>query len=310
MPTEPVEFDSEGVTLRGYLCLPNKAGPHPAVVVTHGFGFVKEIFLDHNYPEVLCNAGYAVLVYDHRCTGSSDGEPRQELDPIMQQRGYRDAITYLAARQDIDSDRIGIWGTSYSGGHVLAVAAGDRRVRCVVSQVMTISGRANLERRNSPEQLSELRERWAADRLGRHRGQPAMTLNQVDRQTTPDRQTSAAKFIASLPEECVVNFDDRVTLRTYELYNEYDAAAAIELISPTPLLMIVCSGDETTFADLSLAAYERARHPKRLIVLDGTHMDAYRRHFTTTSSAAVDWFDAHLKPSYGDRQWSSSGDAT
>lgn len=305
MTAEQVEFISEGVTLRGCLLLPAGPAPHPAVVVTHGFGFVKEIFADHDYPAVFRQAGYAVLVYDHASTGESDGLPRQELDPVRQQRGYKDAITFLSARPDIDPGRIGIWGTSYSGGHVLAVAASDRRVACVVSQVMTISGRVNLERRLAPEQLAAMREGWAADRLGRMRGEPAATIAQVDRARPPESEVE--RFVASLPAECLTRFDDQVTLRTYELYDEYDAAAAIDRISPTPLLMIVCAGDTTTFADLSIRAYERALAPKRLVLLDGAHTDAYRRHFGATSSAAVEWFDAFLKPPRASRRWSTAG---
>ena len=69
---------------------------------------------------------------------------RSKLDPVLQQRGYKDAITFLAGREEVDADRIGIWGTSYSGGHVLSVAAHDKRVRAVVAQAMTISGHQNL----------------------------------------------------------------------------------------------------------------------------------------------------------------------
>ena len=153
---QDVEFVSEGVLLRGWLLLPEGAGPHPGVVVTGGFGGVKEVFLAHDYPQVFCDAGLAVLVYDHINCGASDGLPRRELDPIKQQRGYKDAITFLAAHPDVDAERIGIWGTSYSGGHVLAVGAADRRVRCVVSQAMTISGRDNTIARNTPAQVVDL----------------------------------------------------------------------------------------------------------------------------------------------------------
>ena len=84
--TLDVEFDSGGCTLRGWLLVPTGAGPHPALVVTNGFGSVKELFLDHPYHEVFAAAGFAVLVYDHPNCGESDGQPREELDPIAQQR--------------------------------------------------------------------------------------------------------------------------------------------------------------------------------------------------------------------------------
>jgi len=79
-------------------------------------------------------------VFDNRNFGASDGEPRQEIDPWMQVRDYSDAITFAQGLDQTDPGRIGIWGSSYSGAHVLVVAAIDRRVKCVVSQVPLISG--------------------------------------------------------------------------------------------------------------------------------------------------------------------------
>ena len=85
-------------------------------------------------------------MFDNRNFGASDGEPRQEIDPWAQVRDYRHAITYARTREEVDGDRIGIWGSSYSGCHVLAVGAIDRRVKCVVSQVPLISGHENARR--------------------------------------------------------------------------------------------------------------------------------------------------------------------
>jgi cephalosporin-C deacetylase-like acetyl esterase len=74
-------------------------------------------------------------VYDNRNFGESDGEPRHEIVPTQQQSDYSDAITYAQSLDEVDADKIGIWGSSYSGGHVLIVGAVDRRVKAVLSQV-------------------------------------------------------------------------------------------------------------------------------------------------------------------------------
>src|SRR5215211_3699370 len=141
-----VEFDAEGVTLRGWLYVPDGAtGLSPAIVMAHGFSAVKEMYLDA-FAEVFAQAGMAALVFDNRNFGASDGEPRQEIDPWVQVRDYRHAITYARTRDEVDGARIGIWGSSYSGGHVLVVAAIDRRVKCVVSQVPAISGSQGFRR--------------------------------------------------------------------------------------------------------------------------------------------------------------------
>src|SRR6266545_2868715 len=132
---QDIEFDAEGVTLRGWLYLPDGAtGPVPTVVMAHGFSAVKEMYLD-SYAEVFAAAGLGALVFDNRNFGASDGEPRQEIDPWAQVRDYRHAITYAQTRPEVDPGRIGVWGSSYSGGHVLALGAIDKRIGCVVAQV-------------------------------------------------------------------------------------------------------------------------------------------------------------------------------
>src|SRR4051794_21357144 len=143
---QDIEFDAEGTTLRGWLYVPDGAkGPAPTIVMCHGYSAVKEMYLDA-FAEVFCEAGFAALLYDNRCLGASDGEPRTEIDPQAQVRDYRHAITYARSREEVDGDKIGVWGSSYSGAHVLVVGAIDRRVKAVASQVPLISGHENARR--------------------------------------------------------------------------------------------------------------------------------------------------------------------
>src|SRR5689334_6715708 len=111
MSREDVEFDADGTTLRGWFFHSKEANvPRPVVVMAHGMSAVKEMHLE-NFAEVFASAGLHVLVYDHRNFGASDGQPRQEIDPVRQVRDFRHAITYATGRQDVDSTRVGIWGT-------------------------------------------------------------------------------------------------------------------------------------------------------------------------------------------------------
>src|SRR3954447_4734980 len=136
---------TDGTTLRGWYYTPDASAKHPTIVMAHGFSAVKEMYLD-KYAEEFAKAGFASVVYDNRNLGASDGEPRQELDPWLQVRDYSDAITFAQSLDQTDPMRIGVWGSSYSGAHVLVVAATDRRVKCVVSQVPAISGSQGLRR--------------------------------------------------------------------------------------------------------------------------------------------------------------------
>jgi fermentation-respiration switch protein FrsA (DUF1100 family) len=285
-----VSFVSEGRTLRGWLLLPDRSDPGPGVVMSSGFAGVKEGFLGNPFHRVVAEAGIAVLLYDHANLGTSDGEPRQELDPVLQQRGYKDAVTFLALRDEVDADRIGIWGTSYSGGHVLSVAAHDKRVRAVVAQAMTISGHRNLLRRHPGDAYESLRRSWAVERLRLARGEcPTLVQAFAD-------DSESVRYQAARPPEQRQNWRNEVTVRTWELYDEYESAAFVERIAPTPLLMIVPLHDTMTPTEDALEAYERAGDPKRLVTVPGSHYGVYGEHFARVSGEARDWFITHLKP--------------
>ena len=152
----------DGLTLAGWLYLPdNTDARHPAIVMAHGFSAVKEQYLD-KYGEAFAQAGFAVLIYDNRNFGASEGLPRQEVDPLLQIRDYRDAISFAMSLPAIDPQRIGVWGSSYSGGHVLQVGAFDRRVKCVVAQVPDISGSMDLRLAVRPDLLPDMFEAFNA----------------------------------------------------------------------------------------------------------------------------------------------------
>src|SRR5215472_14600959 len=181
MARRDVEFNAEGVTLRGWFYAAGTGGaPAPAVVMAHGFSAVKEMYLD-SFAEVFAAAGLNVLVFDNRNLGASGGEPRQEIDPWAQVRDYRHAITYAGTRPEVDPGRIGIWGSSYSGGHVLVVAAIDRRVKAAVSQVPLISGHANLRALVRADLIAGYRELFDADRLARFQGKAPAMVPVVDK---------------------------------------------------------------------------------------------------------------------------------
>ena len=133
--------------------------------MAHGFSAVKEMYLD-SFAEVFAAAGLNALVFDNRCFGASEGEPRQEIDPWAQVRDYRHAITYASTLPEVDPARIGVWGSSYSGGARPGRRAIDRRVRAVVCQVPLISGHDNLRALVRADFIAGFREQFDADRAG------------------------------------------------------------------------------------------------------------------------------------------------
>ncbi len=300
-----VEFDADGTTLRGWLYRPRgRAAAAPAVVMAHGYNCIKELYLDR-YAAAVADAGHVVLAYDHRNFGDSDGEPRQELDPWMQVRDYRNAITFVQTLDGVDPERIGIWGTSYAGGHVLVVAAVDRRVRCVVAQVPTISGWQSTLRRIAPQALPGQRDAWDADRLERYKGNPPkmvpMVVDPAVGGAASHASADAWDFFTgkNAPEEDKWRFKkwrNEITLQSLEMYSEYEPGAFIERIAPTPLLMVVGDADVVCPTDLALAAFNRAGEPKQLELYPGGHFSAYTDQFDRAAKAATEWFTQHLRP--------------
>ncbi|WP_436933546.1 alpha/beta hydrolase [Halovenus marina] len=132
-----VRFDSEGAELSGWYYTPDSPPPWPLVVMAHGFSATKQMVADR-YAEAFQSAGFAVLLYDHRGFGASGGEPRQQINPWMQARGYLDAISFATTIEDVDPGRIALWGDSLSGGVGLVVTAADDRVAALVVQVPSI----------------------------------------------------------------------------------------------------------------------------------------------------------------------------
>ena len=296
MARRDIEFDAEGVTLRGWFYPAEGAsGAAPTIVMAHGFSAVKEMYLDA-YAEVFAAAGLNALVFDNRNFGASDGEPRQEIDPWAQVRDYRHAITYAGTLPESD-DRIGVWGSSYSGGHVLVVAAIDRRVKAVVCQVPMVSGHDNFRALVRADLIAGFQDMFNDDRAARFRGDPPVMVPVVAEDPAapcalPTRDSW--EWFSETGKTRAPSWRNEVTLRSVEMFSEYEPITYLPYISPTPLLMQPAIGDHLTPCDLAVAAYEKAREPKKLNILPGGHFDAYVKGFDDSSGPARDWFVQHL----------------
>ncbi len=137
---ETVRIPSAGEQLAAYLYRPEVAdGEVPCIVMAHGFSATRDDGLT-GYAEAFRDAGFAVVLFDYRHFGASSGEPRQLIDIGRQQDDYRTAIAYARRLAGIDPDRIALWGSSFSGGHVFDVAATDPRIAAVVAQAPFTDG--------------------------------------------------------------------------------------------------------------------------------------------------------------------------
>jgi pimeloyl-ACP methyl ester carboxylesterase len=140
---QPVSFACQQVQCVGELWLPsvNASGAKPALIVmAHGFGGLKEWGLPA-FAERFVQAGYAVMLFDYRGFGASGGQPRRVVDGEAHVEDWLSAVDAMKQNPAVDASRIGIWGSSYSGGHVLKVAAQRPGiVKAVSAQVPFVNG--------------------------------------------------------------------------------------------------------------------------------------------------------------------------
>jgi len=282
------------VVLRGWYYRPDAAdaAPVPGVVMAHGFSAVKEMALDR-FAAVFADAGLAVLVYDHRNLGASDGEPRRLVDPWAQIRDYRRALDWLGSRPEVDAARLGLWGSSFSGGEVLVLGAADERVRAVVAQAPYVG---------NPELADADGSSFASIRaaaLGDEPGPGAVVIGPLP-VVAPDASDAA---MLPQPESWTwfqraagdaPSWENEVTLVLDGAPAPFEPALAAAR-GAAPVLMIVATEDRVADTEVALAAFERAAEPKQLELVVGDHFVVYDgAGFEQASGAARDFLVAML----------------
>jgi uncharacterized protein len=295
-----VTFKSGETFAAAWLFLPQGAGPDarvPAVAMAHGLGAVKEMYLEP-FARRFAEAGVAALVFDYRGFGASGGEPRQRVSPRDQMEDYRNALTWLSLQPEIDADRLGVWGTSFSGAHVIQVAAYDSRVKAVVSQVGPMDLTQIIRGLAGPEQFAGLQQLMIQERIrhategGEHyipsTGRPGEGFALQADQDSYDFGQRAQATVAPA-------WRNQVTMSSLGAILEHAAGRFIDLIAPRPLLMILAKGDAIVPPDSNRSAFARAGEPKRLLEIEGGHYSVYTGPGAAEAAqAAAEWFAEHL----------------
>ena len=158
-------------------------GGRPCVVMAHGFGGTKDSGL-LPFAEAMAEAGLDVLLFDYRGFGESSGEPRQFAWPPRHREDYEAAVEFARGLDGVDPERIVLWGTSWSGGHVVYVAAADLRIAAVISQSPDVDGLATLTQIRRYAGLGhQLRLSWVGlqDAVRMVRGQEPLMIGTVGR---------------------------------------------------------------------------------------------------------------------------------
>jgi uncharacterized protein len=290
---EVVTFYSEGSKLTGLLRLPGEGvGPWPGIVQGPGWLGLHDAKLYERYHRSFTAAGYAVLVFDYRGFGNSEGEPGLLL-PMRQAEDIRNAITYLETRIEADPRRIGLFGSGGTGGaNPIYVAAVDQRVKCVVSNYAFASGKSWLRSMRREYEWLEFLKRVETDRKKRvleGRGEMVSPREELMVATPERKQTTVKKDVDSrIPEQ--------VPLRCAEAIMEFAPEEYVARIAPRAILFISTEGDAVTPEDQTFRLYELAGQPKKLILQKETsHYKAYDDYFDQVTPQIVDWYNRYLK---------------
>lgn len=298
---ELVEFKSKGVTCRADLYLPEGDGPFPTVVMGGGWCYVKEL-IQPEYAKAFNAAGLAALVFDYRYLGSSDGEPRQHINPWEQIEDYRNAISYAESRSEIDSDRIGVWGISYAGSHAIVVGALDRRVKAICSVVPMVNGLYNLRRSMSNVGFAEFMDYVEAGRKKRYEtGEHGKILHSAhpheDVSSFPSPETWPV--FKKFKDTVAPKHEHWTTIESAEWVIAYDIAPYLERLCWQPTMMITAKDDDITMTEIEVPYFNRIPSPtKKLVQIGGsaTHMSIYddQDHLDEASNACTQWMAEHL----------------
>jgi len=300
-----VEFTSEGETIRGHFYTPEGSGPWPVVVMAGGWCYVKEL-VQPDYARMFAAAGIAALVFDYRNFGDSDGTPRQHISYAAQQADYRNAISYVETRADVDAKRIGIWGISYSGGHVLAVGATDPRVRCIVSNIPVVHGQLSMKLAHGSVGYRKLEELMLEDRRKQYETGEFGTLPMSTRTPATELVTwpfpEVTEGFEMLKEREAPNHEHYNTIASVEDLTHYHVEPYVRRILDVPTLMTVAERDDITTWEEEIRMYNLIPTTKKRLFIfpDTSHMTLYsdKSRLEIAAEQGRDWLVQHLVTPY------------
>jgi fermentation-respiration switch protein FrsA (DUF1100 family) len=290
-----VRFPSNGLMLAGHAYTPEGASntPLPAVVVGHPTTGVKEQTAGL-YAQRLADQGFLTLTFDAAYQGESEGAPHGLEDPIQRADDFRNAVSYLTTRADVDAERIGVLGICGSGGYVVYAAQTDRRMRAVAT-VVAADVPAWL-RAAGDEAFDQMVDAAGHARSAEAAGQEVPMIPMV---VEPDESTPAAlaEFYDyyKTPRAQHERSDNMIALRSVDKLAQFEAYEHVERIAPRPLLMV--AGGEAMTLPVSQDAVDRAGDNAELYVIEGaTHVDLYDKDEAVTPAVArlVEFFKANL----------------
>ena len=300
LPPEEIAFPSRGVRLHAGLFRPapgrSRAATVPCIVMAHGLGGTRAAGLEP-FARHFADAGFAVLVFDYRGFGRSAGEPRQVVDVRMQLDDWAAAVAHARGLPGVDPQRIALWGSSFSGGLVIAAAVEDGKVAAVSSQGAMMDGLAallNLVQQEGVAQTARVSAQAARDALRARLGRSRVYLPVVGAPgelavlTTPD---SKPGYLAITPPDWV-NAISLSWMLTLPLFRPNRMAARL----PCPTLFCIAERDVVVPPSAVEDAARRAGTKAEVRRYPRGHFDIYvGEGFADSARDQTDFFRRHLQ---------------
>ncbi|KAL7931441.1 Alpha/Beta hydrolase protein [Trichoderma chlorosporum] len=267
-----VEFKTQdGTTLRGNLTTLSGVSKAPAVVMITGLTFLKEHGGAGN-AEAFNNAGFATLQYDHRHWGSSDGLPRQHVNLFQQAEDLSDAITYMASRSDIISDRIAIWGIGHGAGVVVQTGAFDKRAKAVMGIGPFFSGEVDMLRfpPGAYEEAWEERALRIANPGAEPKYVPIFAESMEMAEKSPQASIIGSPqgfFLWStfkpMSDAVGTPWENKLTLESLYWQSKFEPTASVHRISPRPFYWAAIDAPLLPNYQDQVRVYQKAFEPKQ-----------------------------------------------
>jgi alpha-beta hydrolase superfamily lysophospholipase len=289
--TRPFPFFSSGLRLDADLHLPDDDGagaPYPVVIPSSGYQGLKVIHPER-FARALTARGYAVVAFDYRGFGLSEGE-RGRLVPQEWAEDLRAAVDRACAADEIDQRRVALLGWGMGGGVVIAEAAQDERVRAVASLNCISDGTRSTRHMHDETSWESLLTRVAADRgrrteLGRSEITSPWDIVRLDRDGNTDGYVGEELYKAP-------GFGSGVSLESADMLLRFSPQSVVHKIAPRPLLVVHGAENGLHDPQEARALYEHAREPKRLHLIEGAGHTEWMFDDHPTFRGLVDELDA------------------
>ncbi|UXY11785.1 alpha/beta hydrolase [Kosakonia sp. ML.JS2a] len=291
----------------GNLFIPNtlnRNAKHPAIIVGHPMGAVKEQS-SNLYAQKLAEQGFVTLAIDLSFWGESEGKPGHMVSPEIYADDFSAAVDYLSTQAYVDAEKIGVLGICGSGSFVISAAKIDPRMKAIATVSMYDMGAAfrnGLKHSQTQAQREALIKSAVEQRFVEFQGGEKAyipgTVNKLDA-STPDIQREFFDFYRTTrggytPQGEKEELTTKPLLSSVGKFMNFYPFNDIETISPRPMLFI--TGDQAHSKEFSEDAYKRAGQPKTLYVVPGAgHVDLYDRTDLIPFSRLASFFKDSLK---------------